>query len=138
MTRRERGHVGVVRRPRLPHRPGPPLHGLDVRLDGFGASDIADRQRPRVGRGREVRPRLDGVGETLVQWGHARGTEAPVEHEMEPAKMNGNRLVRVPAAGVLHRVGVHRELMNLPYSNALPNSAPSTCVQSIQHSGETL
>jgi hypothetical protein len=37
-----------------------------------------------------------------------------VQHEIEPAQVNGDRLVRVLPSSVLHRVAVDGQLMGLP------------------------
>ncbi len=61
-----------------------------------------------------MRPRLDGIGETLMASRDASRGQATFENQIQPAQMDHDGLVRVRTSSMLRREGIHGQLMGLP------------------------
>lgn len=103
----------VILPPRFPHEVSPLPHGFDVLFGRSAQCHIEYRQRELVGGSREVWPLSNSACKALKRPGHSGRSYASIQHKMQPAKMNTDRLVRVRSPGMLRRVGVDGQLMNL-------------------------
>jgi hypothetical protein len=82
--------------------------------------DVEDGEGTSLFRRLEVWPRLDGGGEPLEEAGNLRRRDASLQREVKSREVDIDRLVRMGAACVLDRVGVHRELVDLSEEHGVP------------------
>ncbi len=80
---------------------------------GLRERDIKHGEGPHWFRRREMRPRLDRVRQTLVDWRYAVWEESAIQHKVEAREVDGQRFIRMRPPCVLHGVSIHCELMDL-------------------------